>query len=336
MPWNCQEPFLFCVHHQDHYPKGTPSMSIDPSHLRGRDIGSDFTVKDGFRMYHGKNVPGFPYHPHRGFETITIVLDGFIDHSDSLGATARYGIGDVQWMCAGRGTQHSEMFPLLNTQGPNELHLFQIWLNLPAAGKNAEPDFKMFWDESIPVIVNHDKKFKLKLIAGEFEDKQGLEPPKASWASRKDTDTQIWLFDIEPNGEFEIPKAILSSAVAVPRSLFFYDGDVASIDSHEYSINTGFFIDSSQPLTIKAMGQKTAKFLLLQSKAIGEPVVSRGPFVMNTDEEIAETWALYQRTQFGGWPHTAKEMVHDKLAGRFAKFPDGTIDKPTEQGNIPV
>ena len=86
-------------------------------------------------MCHGERVPGFPQHPHRGFETVTVARKGLIDHSDSLGAKARFGEGDVQWMPAGRGIVHSEMFPLLQRNAPNPTEFFQIWLNLPAKGK---------------------------------------------------------------------------------------------------------------------------------------------------------------------------------------------------------
>ena len=116
-PWQTVDPFLFCVHHVDLYPAGNEAMGPAAS-LAGRDIGMDFAGQDGWRMYHGDVVPGFPHHPHRGFETVTLVRRGFIDHSDSLGATARFGQGDVQWMTAGRGIVHAEMFPLRERHKP--------------------------------------------------------------------------------------------------------------------------------------------------------------------------------------------------------------------------
>src|SRR5665647_204111 len=98
-PWETIDPFLFCVYHDDAYPQANAQMGPDAS-LAGRDIGQDFSRKDGWSMYHGSTVPGFPAHPHRGFETVTIVRKGLIDHSDSLGAVARFGRGDVQWLTA--------------------------------------------------------------------------------------------------------------------------------------------------------------------------------------------------------------------------------------------
>lgn len=101
----------------------------------GRRKGNDFALKDGFRMFHGSEVPGFPYHPHSGFETVTIAAEGEIDHSDSIGGAGRFKDGDVQWLTSGIGVQHSEMFPLLNQDKDNPFELFQIWLNLPAKSK---------------------------------------------------------------------------------------------------------------------------------------------------------------------------------------------------------
>ena len=99
------------------------------------------------------SCPGFPQHPHRGFETVTFVRRGYIDHSDSLGATARFGRGDVQWLTAGEGIVHCEMFPLLDREHDNPVELFQIWLNLPAEDKMVEPYFTMLWGEDIPHLV---------------------------------------------------------------------------------------------------------------------------------------------------------------------------------------
>ena len=150
-PWPTLDPFLFCVHHLDAYPAGNGALAPKES-LRGRRIGQDFSGKDGWSMYHGQTVPGFPRHPHRGFETITIVRDGLIDHSDSLGGVARYGAGDVQWLTAGNGICHAEMFPLVETDKPNPTDFFQIWINLPAARKRVDPYFSMSWNEAVPKI----------------------------------------------------------------------------------------------------------------------------------------------------------------------------------------
>jgi len=111
--WPTLDPFLFCAHHLDRYPASNGNLGPDAP-LTGRTIGQDFAGVDGWNMYHGSSVPGFPQHPHRGFETVTYVRRGWCDHSDSLGAQARFGEGDVQWITAGGGIVHAEMFPLFN------------------------------------------------------------------------------------------------------------------------------------------------------------------------------------------------------------------------------
>jgi hypothetical protein len=129
-PMPTLDPFLFCVYHKDHYPPGNAAMEAP---VTGN--GQDFNPSADYRMYHGETIPGFPSHPHRGFETITATVDGIIDHADSVGNAGRYGVGDVQWMTAGGGVVHSETFPLLKQKEDNRCRFFQIWLNLPA--KNA-------------------------------------------------------------------------------------------------------------------------------------------------------------------------------------------------------
>ena len=171
-PWETIDPFLFCAHHDDAYPAGNAELGPQAS-LSGRALGQDFSRKDGWSMYHGSVVPGFPSHPHRGFETVTIVRQGLIDHSDSLGAAARFGAGDVQWLTAGAGVVHAEMFPLLNANQANPLELFQIWLNLPAARKMVAPHFKMFWAENKvlqTVLDAQGRSTDLALIAGRYAD----------------------------------------------------------------------------------------------------------------------------------------------------------------------
>ena len=162
-PWTTADPFLFCVHHNDAYPEGNEKLGPRAS-LAGRDIGQDFSGRDGWSMYHGDLVPGFPQHPHRGFETVTLVRRGYIDHSDSLGATARFGRGDAQWLTAGEGIVHCEMFPLLEETGPNPVELFQIWLNLPGEDKLVPPHFTMLWGEDIPQRTFNDSAGRATVV----------------------------------------------------------------------------------------------------------------------------------------------------------------------------
>lgn len=317
-PWQTQDPFLFCVYHLDHYPKGKQNMGPDPKLLEGRNIGNDFTLKDGWRMYHGSTIPGFPYHPHRGFETITIVNKGFCDHSDSLGAAGRFGQGDVQWMTAGRGVQHSEMFPLLNTDADNPLELFQIWLNLPKADKFVEPHFKMLWHEDIPVIS--EKNAKVKIIAGNYKGHQAVDPAPNSWAADPENDVAVWNIHVEAKTQFVLPKADKK----VTRTLYFYEGSEIGIDDQKINPNYGIVLDPAKDVTI-SIGDKKAHLLVLQGKPIDEPVAKYGPFVMNTQAEIQQAMDEYRLTQFGGWPWPQPDHVHPREKGRFAKYPDGKV-----------
>src|SRR5690242_19933684 len=228
MPWQTVDPFLFCVHHNDAYPAGNDRMGPAAS-LAGREIGQDFEGKDGWRMYHGEEVPGFPAHPHRGFETVTIARKGLIDHSDSLGAAARFGRGDVQWLTAGKGIVHSEMFPLLERDRPNPLELFQIWLNLPARDKFVDPYFTMFWDGTMPVLEFTDdagRATEVTVIAGSLDGKAAPAPPPDSYAARADADLAIWHVRLAPGATWTLPPAAGSDTVRV---LYIFEGDTVRI-----------------------------------------------------------------------------------------------------------
>jgi len=320
-PWQTQDPFLFCVYHLDQYPKGNEDMSPNAS-LEGRNLGNDFIIKDGWRMYHGQTIPGFPAHPHRGFETITIVNKGFCDHSDSLGAAGRFGEGDVQWMTAGKGVQHCEMFPLLQTDKENPLELFQIWLNLPKVKKFVEPHFKMLWHEDIPVVRTGNAS--VKIIAGSYKSENAPEPAPDSWASDSDNHVAIWNIHINANGQFTLPK----TDIEVNRTLYFYEGDTIQIDGTTIIPDHGILLDAAKETTITA-GNSQAHLLLLQGRPIAEPVVKYGPFVMNSEKEIESAMHEYRLNQFGGWPWRHPDNVHDKEKGRFAKYPDGTLVEKT-------
>ena len=119
-------------------------------------------------MYHGKTLPGFPVHPHRGFETVTIVLEGIVDHFDSKGSVGRYGNGDVQWLTTGKGCQHTEMFPLISQGQGQSVGAFSNMAEPASENKFAEPDYKMLWAEEIPVIqsvAENGRKSTIRLIA---------------------------------------------------------------------------------------------------------------------------------------------------------------------------
>ncbi len=324
--WETADPFLFCVHHEDFFPKGNAQLGPDPSLFNGRHMGQDFIVKDGFRMYHGSTVPGFPGHPHRGFETITVVRTGLVDHADSLGAAGRYGNGDVQWMTAGKGVQHSEMFPLLNQDKDNPLELFQIWLNLPKKSKMVQPHFKMIWSESVPKFDAKDalgNQSHIEVLVGKLNENRALSSPPNSWAADENNHVAIYNIHMEPNAEWTLP----ATAVGVNRTLFYYEGNRLSIAGQEIPHYHAVEVDPTAALRLKNNGE-TSKVLVLQGRPIGEPVVQHGPFVMNTKEEIYQAFDDYQKTQFGGWPWSRYDQVHDASEGRFAKHADGRVEKP--------
>lgn len=331
------DPFIFGAYHQDHFPKGNGQLGPDASLLAGRNIGMDFAGKDGWNMYHGDEIPGFPAHPHRGFETVTIVRKGLVDHADSLGATARYGEGDVQWLTTGAGVQHGEMFPLVHDDKENELDLFQIWLNLPAKNKMAPPDFTMFWANEIPHALHIDpegRRTEVEVIAGDYKVVdphhhgddiiyKALTPPPYSWASEPDADVAIWIVQLDAGASITLPAASKEAR----RAIYLSTGSHLQIGSQTFADRVMVQVWADKDVTLTNASNARMELLVLQGRPIDEPVAARGPFVMNTQQELGQAIRDYQQTQFGGWPWPSYAHTHGKL-GRFAQHPDGRIEKP--------
>jgi redox-sensitive bicupin YhaK (pirin superfamily) len=320
IPWETSDPFLFCMYHNDAYPAGNEKLGPAAS-LSGRDIGQDFEGKDGWRMYHGQRVPGFPQHPHRGFETVTIMRQGYIDHSDSLGATARFGPGDVQWLTAGRGIVHCEMFPLINADKPNPLELFQIWLNLPSSGKMVDPHFSMLWGDQIPRLVADGTE--VTVVAGHLDDITAPPSPPKSYAARSDANVAIWTIKMVPGAKWTLPAV----GAGTNRTLYFFKGSSVQIGDQKLTRHAGAQLDNEREVTIQN-GPDQSDFLLLQGRPIREPVAQYGPFVMNSRDEIQQAFRDYQLTGFGGWPWPSDEPVFPRTAGRFAQHVDGRLERP--------
>ncbi len=256
---------------------------------------------------------------------MTIVRRGLIDHSDSLGATARFGGGDVQWLTAGKGIVHAEMFPLVHRDAPNPLELFQIWLNLPAADKLVEPHFSMLWNEAVPAHLATDtagRTTQITVVAGRLAEASPGAPPPNSWASRPDSDVAIWTIKMAAGATWTLPPAAAGSN----RTLYFFRGGALSVDGVAIPAHHG--VDLRPELAAALVnGPDDSELLLLAGRPIGEPVVQYGPFVMNTRAEIQQAMLDYQRTQFGGWPWPSDGPVHARDAGRFAKHVDGRSER---------
>jgi hypothetical protein len=328
--WPTFDPFLFCAHHLDTYPAGNERMG-PAAPLDGRDLGMDFAGIDGWRMYHGRVVPGFPAHPHRGFETVTYVRRGLVDHADSLGAAARFGRGDVQWITAGAGVVHAEMFPLLDREGPNTLELFQIWLNLPAEDKMAEPHFKMLWAHDLPRVrtLSDGHGAEVTVVAGRLDGAQPPSPPPRSWATRPEADVAIWHLRLDPGARRRLPAA---ASAATVRTLYVFEGGPVAIDGETVGSGTGAVVRADREVDVEAPGG--AEVLLLQGRPIAEPVAQYGPFVMNDRAGVLQAIEDYQRTGFGGWPWEADDPVHGRDGSRFARYPDGRVERPARDETV--
>jgi redox-sensitive bicupin YhaK (pirin superfamily) len=221
-------------------------------------------------------LAGFPPHPHRGFETVTYMLDGHMQHKDSGGNTGDLGPGDVQWMTAARGLIHSEM----PQQSEGRMRGFQLWLNLPAKEKMQPPAYRDIAADEIPTVAID--KGAVKVIAGEFAGTRGA-------VHGGSTDPHYWDVHLEPGAAFEAALPAAYNAF-----LYVYEGEAFVGAENKPLPHRAAGLLSAGGEVRTAAGAKGARVLVLAGKPIGEPIVQYGPFVMNTREEIEQAIADYQ------------------------------------------
>jgi len=228
---------------------------------------------------------GVGQHPHRGFETVTIVYKGELEHRDSTGSGGTIGPGDVQWMTAGSGILHEEFHSEGFARSGGTLEMVQLWVNLPAKDKMADAGYQTILDGDIPNIPLKDQAGSLRLIAGEFDGHTG--------PARTFTPIDVW--DLRLNGGKLLTLDLhegRNTALVVLRGTVQVNG-LESVREGQLAL----FDRKGDQLTLEA--SQDAAVLLLGGEPIDEPIVGHGPFVMNTEQEIHQAFADFQSGRFG-------------------------------------
>lgn len=233
---------------------------------------------------------GAPDHPHRGFETVTYLLDGYMEHRDSKGNSGLLSPGDVQWMTAGSGVIHSEMPQQEFKERGGILHGFQLWVNLPSTKKMKTPRYQDTKSHDIPVVTNSDDTVSIKVIAGEALGKAAV------------IETEIPILYLHLTLQ---PGASFSQPVPLDHNAFIYviSGTALSDGQQVQADELLLFNQDGQTITISASGDEPLSVLLIAGKPLNEPVARYGPFVMNTKEEISQAMRDYQDGTFGEITH---------------------------------
>jgi redox-sensitive bicupin YhaK (pirin superfamily) len=242
-----------------------------------------FLLLDDFRSGNPDDyVAGFPWHPHRGIETVTYMLEGTVEHGDSMGNKGIIRAGDLQWMTAGSGIIHQEMPKGINGQ----MGGFQLWVNLPSSHKMMEPRYREIKNEEVKEVLI-DKGIKIGVISGEVG---GIKGPVRNLV----VDIEYLDVTIAPGIEFEhnIKKENKAFAYVIDGSGYFEPGNIVTIGKEHLVI-----FKNGDNVKIKA-NNKELRFLLISGKPLGEPVAWNGPIVMNTREELVIAFEEYRNGTF--------------------------------------
>ncbi|MDN7531368.1 pirin family protein [Burkholderia orbicola] len=231
---------------------------------------------------------GVGQHPHRGFETVTIVYDGEVAHRDSTGAGGTIGPGDVQWMTAASGILHEEFHSEAFTKRGGPLEMVQLWVNLPAADKMGAPGYQTLLNADIPVVELPDGAGRARIIAGELDGRRG--------PARTHTPIDVWDVRLAAGGHARFPIAEgRTLAVVVLSGTVLVNGETVAREAQFVQLGR----DGSD-VEIEVNGD--AKLLILSGEPIDEPVVGYGPFVMNSQEEIRTAIEDFNSGRFGQMP----------------------------------
>jgi redox-sensitive bicupin YhaK (pirin superfamily) len=229
-------------------------------------------------------IGGFPDHPHRGFETVTYMLDGRMLHQDHMGNRGDLGPGDVQWMTAGRGVIHSEM----PQQTEGRMHGFQLWINLPSDEKMCPPAYRDIPSPTIPVVDLLDGSGTVKVIAGTYSN--GLDPVSGPLQGMT---TAPLMLDVHMGAHGQFLETIAAGHTAF---VYVYEGE-AMVGDERISARHLAVLGAGAQVQVNSLESDT-RFLVLAAAPIGEPVVQYGPFVMNTRAEIEQAVQDYQSGNF--------------------------------------
>ncbi len=236
----------------------------------------EFTPANGRR--------GVDVHPHKGFETVTILYQGELAHRDSSGGSGRLGPGDVQWMTAGNGIVHEEYHSDDFTKRGGTLEMVQLWVNLPAKDKPTPPKYQDLRDDQFPRVELAGSAGTVRVIAGQFGDVRG--------AASTFSPINVWDLQLNANASVSLKVPVGHTTVLIAQA-----GSLTVNESHLKAVELALFDRGGDSITIEAASQ--SRVLILTGEPLGEPVVGQGPFVMNSREEIHEAIRDYQAGKMG-------------------------------------
>ncbi len=320
MHWDTEDPFLFASHHEDDYPKGNRQQAPPLAEIGGRDLGRDYEKRLGFRMYHGKVVPGFPMHAHWGYDTLTYAHKGLVDHFDHMGTCGRFGNGDAQWVHASSRYSHNEMYPLADQEERNPNDITQIFVNLPAAMKNGENSVTTVWSDDVPMASGEG--WTAKVFCGAFGGKEARSPAPDSWAD-PEHGVRIVRVEMEPGCE-----AVLGPAAeGANRNLYVISGSGISLLGADVPCGSRAKILENGEVRIENGAEPTVAWLL-EGVPIGEKMAMFGPVCLEDIGMVRAGLDEIRANEYKEWPWTYVDQAQPLGTERFIRYGDGTENRP--------